>query len=172
MSGFRVRQKKSVVEGDFAQIVVAAGSAAVACTHVDFEKQTIRIGLERAEFGHVFRGLPVHDLAVVQSGLHEHGGIGLCAQIGVGAVALHVEIIFGNLRIAPLLVFADGERQRSVEHGVEHIHERDMADHDAEKVGPHVGDRAHQQSAGAAAFDDELFRRGESLGDQNARRKQ
>ena len=62
------------------------------------------------------------------------------------------------MRVAPLFVFADGERERGVEHGVHHVDEGDVADDGAEEVGAQVGDRAHEQAAGAAAFDDDAVR--------------
>ena len=49
-------------------------------------------------------------------------------EVGVGAVALHVEIVFGFVGIAPLFVLADGERERGVEHGVEDVDEWDVGD--------------------------------------------
>ena len=40
-----------------------------------------------------------------------------------------------------------------VEHGVHHVDEGDVGEDGAEEIGAHVGDRAHQQAAGRAAFD-------------------
>src|SRR5207244_12845460 len=47
--------------------------------------------------------------------------------------------------------------QRRVKHGVQYIHERDVADYRVKKVRAQIGDRTHQQSACAAAFDDQLL---------------
>ncbi len=149
----QLRQQERVVESDFAEVVVAAGGAAVSCAHVDFEEKRIVVELQGAEFGDVFGGFPVHDLAVVESGLHEDGGIVCGGEICVGAIRLHVEIVGGDLRIAPFFVLADGQRERSVEHGVENVDEGNVADDDAEKIGAHVGDSAHEQTTGTSAFD-------------------
>jgi len=137
-------EEEGVVEGDFAEVVVAAAGAAVACAHVGSQEEGIDIGLEGAEFGGVFGGLPVHDLAVIEGGLDEHGGVVLACEVGVGAIGLHVEIVVFLERVAPLLVFADGEGERGVEHGVEDIHKGDVADDDAKEIGAHVGDGAHE----------------------------
>ena len=126
----------------------------MSCAHVDFEKERIVVALQSAKSSDVFGGLPIHDLAVVESGLDEDRGIVRGGEICVGAVGLHVEIVGGDLRIAPFFVLADGERERSVEHGIENVDEGNVADNDAEKIGAHVGDGAHEQAAGASAFDD------------------
>ena len=60
------------------------------------------------------------------------------------------------MRIAPLLVFADGQRQRGIEHRVDHVDERNFGDDRLEEIRAQVGHRAHQQTAGTAAFDHEL----------------
>jgi hypothetical protein len=39
-----VSEKEGVVEGDFAEVVVTARGATVACAHIDFEEE--RIGVE------------------------------------------------------------------------------------------------------------------------------
>src|SRR5262249_57288187 len=61
-------EEKGVVEGDFAEVIVAAGSAAVTGAHIDFEEERISVTFESAEFGDVFGGFPVHDLTVVEAG--------------------------------------------------------------------------------------------------------
>src|SRR5262249_55428855 len=53
-----------------------------------------------------------------------------------------------------------------VEHSVEHVDKRDVADNDSEKIWAHVGDGAHQQAAGAAAFDNQAIRRSITLRDE------
>src|ERR1700747_1449930 len=47
-------EEECVVQSDFAKIVVAAGSAAVTRSHIDFEEQWVRIGFQPAQFSHVF----------------------------------------------------------------------------------------------------------------------
>ena len=63
---------------------------------------------------------------------------------------MEVSLLVG---IAPLFVLGDGERERGVEHGVHDVDEGDVGDDGAEEIGAQVGDGAHQQAAGRAAFD-------------------
>ena len=161
-------EEEGVVEGDFAEVIVAAAGAGVTCAHVGFEEEGIGIGFEGAELGNVFGGLPIHDLAVVEGGLDEHGGVILAGEVGVGAIGLHVEIVVFLERVAPFLVLADGEGESGVEHGVEDVHKGNVADDDAEEIGAHVGDGAHEEAAGAAAFGGEDFFGSEFFGDEMA----
>ena len=137
----------------------------MACSHINFEKHRVGIGFQRTKSRDVLSGFPVHHLAVVQSRFDEYSGIRFALEVRIRAVALHVEIIFGDLRIAPLFVFANGERQRRVEHGIEHIDERNVADDGMKKIGAQISNRTHQQAAGAAAFDDQLLAAGEMQSD-------
>ena len=73
-------EEEGVVEGDFFEVVVAAGGSAVAGVHVDVEEERGGVGFEGAELGDVFGGLPVHDLRVVEAGFDEHGRDGLPAR--------------------------------------------------------------------------------------------
>src|SRR5437899_1247265 len=159
-------EDEGVVEGDFFEVVVAAACAAVACAHVGFEEEDIAVGFEGAEFCGVFGGFPVHDLAVVEASLEEHGGIVFAVEACVWAIIFYVEVIFGALGIAPLFVFADGKRESGIEHGVEDVDEGDVANDGAEEVGAKIGDCAHQEAAGAAAFDDEFVSRRKAQRDQ------
>jgi len=138
----------------------------VACAQVDFEKQRIGIGLQGAEFGDIFGGFPVHDLAVVEAGFDEHGGIVLAFNIGIRTVGLYVEVVFRKIGIAPFFIFAHGERESGVQHGVEDVDERDVTDNDVEKVGAEIRDGAHEEAASAPAFDGEVFFGGVTLGDE------
>ncbi len=70
------------------------------------------------------------------------------------------------MRIAPFLVFAHGQRQRRVEHGVQNVDEGDLADDDAKKIRAHVRHRAHQEPAGASSLNDDPFRRCVALRDE------
>src|SRR4029434_6582184 len=78
-------------------------------------------------------------------------------EVCVGAIALHVEVVFLDLWIAPFFVLADREWQGGVKHGVQDIDERYVADHCVKKVRAQIDDSAHQQSPRTAAFNDELF---------------
>src|ERR1700730_11766349 len=64
--GDSLLEQPRIVEGDLAQVVVAAGGAAVAGVEVDLEEGGGGAVVERAHLGHVLGGLPVHHLAVVQ----------------------------------------------------------------------------------------------------------
>ena len=59
-------EQPGVVEGDLAQVVVAAGGAAVPRVHVDLEERGLRAPIEGAQLGDPLGGLPVHHLAIVQ----------------------------------------------------------------------------------------------------------
>src|SRR5207253_2517148 len=79
---------------------------------------------------------------------------------------LDAEVVFRNLRIAPFLVFADGQWKGSVEHGVQDVDKRHLAENNMEKIGAHIDHSAHQQAARAAALNGQFFRRGVVLRDQ------
>src|ERR1700722_2570422 len=68
-------QDEGVVEGDLAQVVVAARGSAVAGGHVGVEQQRTLVLLQRAQPGDILCGLPVHHLAVVERGPYQDGGI-------------------------------------------------------------------------------------------------
>ena len=72
-------QHERVVERDLAQPVVAARGAAMAGPQVGLEEQRVRVGLERAQLGHVLGRLPVHHLAVVERRPDQHRRIGAAA---------------------------------------------------------------------------------------------
>ena len=127
----------------------------MAGVQVRLQQERVRVGLQRAQLRHVLRGLPVHHLAVVEGGLHQDRRVGLPLEVRVGAVRLHGVVRRLLLRVAPLLELAHGEGQRLVEHGVDHVHERHLRDDGLPQIRPHVGDRAHQEPARAAALDDE-----------------
>ena len=70
------------------------------------------------------------------------------------------------MRIPPFFIFADGERQRSVLHGVQHVDERHLTEDHTKKFRAHVNDTAHQQAAGAAALNGQFFGRSVPLRNQ------
>ena len=73
-------------------------------------------------------------------------------------------------RVAPFRPFGRRERQARVEHGGQHVDERHLGDDAEEQIGRHVGDRAHQHAAGAAAMRDDPPARGIALfGEELAR---
>ena len=81
-------------------------------------------------------------------------------MLSYGRIAFHVFVSGFFVRVAPLLILAHRERQRRVQHRVDDIDERHLRDDGFEQIGTHVDDRAHQQTACAAARNDEpIFRR-------------
>jgi hypothetical protein len=48
--------RKSVIEGYFAEVVVAAGGSAVTCAHVDFQSRGIAVGFSVRSFATYFAG--------------------------------------------------------------------------------------------------------------------
>ena len=131
--------------------------------HVRLEEQRVPVGLQGPELRDVLRGLPVHDLAVVEGGLDEHRGVALPREVRVGTVSLEVVVLVLLLRVPPLFELAHREGQRLVEHGVDDVHERDLGDHGLEEIGTQVGDRAHEKAPRAPALDDEPVGRGPFL---------
>src|SRR6266436_7274792 len=65
-------EQKCVVERKVAERIVAAGSAPMSGAQVHFEKQRVKVRLERAEFGHKFCAFPIRDLAVIERGPDQH----------------------------------------------------------------------------------------------------
>jgi hypothetical protein len=64
-------------------------------------------------------------------------------------------------RIAPLVPFGDGQRQRGVQDGGQRIDERHLGQHPGEHVRGQVQHRADQQTAGAAAEGHQVGRPGQ-----------
>ena len=111
------------------QGVVASRRPAVARAKVGLQEQKILIRLRGAQLRDELGALPVRHLAVVQRYLDQHGGIIFCRDVVVRRVANHVVKSGLLVRISPLDVFAGGERQGCIQHGIDHIHERDLRDH-------------------------------------------
>ena len=114
-------------------------------------QQRVRVGLAGAQPRDPLRRLAVLHLAVPQAGRHQHRRIGLARDVVVGRVRQHVVVVLLLLRVAPLVELVGRERDALVEHGRDHVDERHLRDDRAVVGRRHVGDRAHQQPAGAAA---------------------
>ncbi len=73
--------------------------------------------------------LPVPSIApgIMQTGSHQHVGIGLRPHAVIGTVAFHIVIIGFILRISPLFKFTGGQRNSFIQHGGHHIDERHRA---------------------------------------------
>ena len=89
--------------------------------------------------------------------------IGGGLEIVVGTVGTHPAILFLDVRVAPLDVFLGRQRERGVEHRVQHVDERHLHDRRLKKIRALVEHGAHQQAARAAAGGDELLRRGPTV---------
>ena len=63
------------------------------------------------------------------------------------------------MRVPPLLVLADGEREIFVQHGVDHVDEGDVRQDGLEQVGAQVRDRPDQEAEIRAAISDRLLPR-------------
>ena len=72
-------------------------------------------------------------------------------------------------RIAPLVPFGDGQRQRRIKDRGQRVHERHIRLHARIAFRSHVGDRPHQQAARRAAVRHRTQRRGQSGALQRAR---
>ena len=163
-------QREGHLDRGLLQRVEAAGGAAVAGFHVGAQQQQVVVGLERAQPRHPFRRLPIGDARVGQAGERQDRRIGLGADVVVGRIGEHRLVIGGALdRIAPFRPFRRRQRQRVVEHGVQHVDEGHVGDEAAEEVGRHVGDGADQHAAGRAALRDDPAARREALGDEMLR---
>ena len=128
--------------------------------HVGPEQHRPVAGVEVAQARHVLGRFPVLHLRIPQPGADEHGRVGLGLQVVVGRVLHDVVVERLLLRIAPLVVLVGGQRDTRVEHGGDHVHERHLREDDVVLLRGHVGDRAHQQSTGAAAEGRHPVRRG------------
>ncbi len=123
-------QHERVLLGDFAQRVVATGLALVARAHVGLEQQQVVIGLQRSQLRDVFRGFPVRDPRIVQTGGDQHRRISLAPQLIVRRVRAD------RIRMPPCpsiglphsghSSFVSG--RRLVENRVQHVDERHVRD--------------------------------------------
>ncbi len=129
--------------------VVAAGRSAVAGTELGAQHdRTIRCRV-RAQLRDPLRRFPVLHPGVVQAGRDEERGVSRVAHIVVRRIGLHPCVRVGLARVAPLLPLGDGERDGRVEHRGDDVDERHLGDDGGEQVRALIGDRAHEQAAGA-----------------------
>ena len=126
----------------------APGLAAVAGAHVGLEDQHILVRFQVAQLGHPLGRFPIGDARIVQTGGHHQRRVGLCGHLIVGRVRTdQLEIGLAGNGVAPFWPFARRERQRFIQHGVEHIDKRHMGDDSAELFRCLVDDGAHQLAA-------------------------
>ena len=114
----------------------------MAGVQVGFQQQQVVVGLARAQLGHPLGCFPVLHAAVVVAGHGEDRRVGLGADVFVGRVRLDPRIDLGVVRVAPLVVLGDGQRQVGVLHGVEHIDERHFGNRCGKQLGALVEHRA------------------------------
>lgn len=150
--------EEGVLEGDAFEEAVATGGAAVAGVEIDLEEKGVLIGFGGAEFCDPFGGFPVGDAGVVEAGEDEEGGVILGFDVVVGGVGADaVEGFEGGGGVAPFVVFAGGEGDGGVEHGVEDVDKGDVGDEGTEEVGLLVDDGSDEESTSAAAVAAEVF---------------
>ena len=130
----------------------------MAGAHVGAQQHRAAAGHGRAQPRDPFRRLPIGDARIGQAAHGENRRIVLCRDIVVGRIGQDgAEILFALDRVAPFRPFRRRQRQRVVEHGVEHVDERHFGDDAGKQFAGAVGDRAHQHAAGAAAMADDAF---------------
>ena len=120
---------------------------------VGVQQQRVPVALEGPELRDVLGRFPVHDLAVVERGPDQHRRIPARCQIAVRTVGPDPPILGLDRRVAPFLILADGERQRRVEHGVDHIQKRDLQQGSPADVRTEIEHRADQEPPRAPALD-------------------
>ena len=76
-------------------------------------------------------------------------------NIVVGRILFHVLVGCFLVWITPFYVLTGCQRQRRIQHGVQHVNEWDLRHHSFEQIGAHVRDGAHQHPTGAAALDNQ-----------------
>ena len=98
------------------------------------------------------RSRATHLAGSIEPGGDEHRGIASLCDIVVRRIGKHVVVFTLDGRIAPFLVFERREWDRRIRHRGNDVHKRRFR-HDASiKVGTHISDRPHDETAGAAAL--------------------
>src|SRR5450830_105274 len=114
----QLREDERPLERGLVQGVVTARGAPVSRGHVRLQEELSRVGLQRPQACHVFRGLVVEDLAVVERRHDEHRGIRALLQVRVRAVRPDGVVILFLGGVSPFRFLAHRERQRRVAHRV------------------------------------------------------
>ena len=162
-------QRERIDDRDFIQPVEPPRRAAVAGAHVGAQQHRAAAAHGRAQARDPFRRLPIGDARIGQAAHRQDRRIVLGREIVVGRVGQDgAKILFALDRVAPFRPFRRRQRQRVVEHRVEHVDERHLGDDAGEQFAGAVGDRAHQHAAGAAAMADDAFCAGVFRLDQRA----
>src|SRR5256885_582750 len=98
--------------------------AAVAGAHVGAQQHRAAAAHGRAQPRDPFRRLPIGDARIGQPAHRQDRGIFLGREIVVGRVRQNrAKILFALDRVAPFRPFRRRQRQRVVEHGIEHVNE-------------------------------------------------
>ncbi len=130
----------------------------MAGTHLRLEEDRTPAPVQGAQPGDPLRRLPVRHARVVEARRHQQRGIVGGTHVVVRRVALDVRVELAFLRVAPLVVLVDRQRQLVVEHRRQGVDKRDLRDGTCEKIGSHVDDSAHQEPARAPAADRKVAR--------------
>ena len=141
----------------------------MAGAHVGAQQHRAAAGHGRAQPRDPFRRLPIGHARIGEAAHRQDRRIVFRRDIVVGRIGQDgAEILLALDRVAPFRPFRRRQRQRVVEHGVEHVDERHLADDAGEQFAASVGDRAHQHAAGAAAMADDALCAGVLCLDQRA----
>ena len=112
------------------------------------------------EAGRPFGRFPVLNLRVVEPSEDQQGRIVNGRDIIVGGVGEHIVVSFLFGGVSPLIVFECGERNCVIEHGGDHVNERNIGNETSEQIGTHVGDGPNQQSSCATSSCEQSIRIG------------
>ena len=135
--------------------------------HIGVEQKLVLVGFQFAQFCHPLHRLEILYLRVVKSGGHKNTRVVLRFYLVVRRVGKHVVIAILVVGITPLVVLVHGQRNGFIQHGCDHIHERNFGGNAAVKIRFHVYHGTHQQAPRAATGSENLVGRGVFLFDQS-----
>ena len=143
------RQAPGVLIGDFLPLLVPPGRTPMAGFHLDF-RHGVHTGMLQP--GQPFHRLHIQHADVVHGcgneNFRKNGSsfvIFTIWRILVWRVRLHIRVHIRVVqRIAPLVPFGDGQRQRRIKDRGQRVHERHIRLHARIAFRSHVGDRPHQ----------------------------
>jgi len=152
--------REGIGERHFPETVEAASGAGVTGVKVGAKGNQVVVRAQAPQSCDPFRRFPVEHTRIGQTRQCEDRRIALRAHVLIGRVGQDCSKCRGvAVRVAPFWPFRRRERQRFVEHGVEHVDKRHSGDQAGVKVRPHIADRADQGPASGAAFGDDRSRR-------------
>mmetsp|Transcript_20029 Transcript_20029/g.59155 ORF Transcript_20029/g.59155 Transcript_20029/m.59155 type:complete len:233 (-) Transcript_20029:1625-2323(-) len=165
-------EEPGVVEGEFAQVLVAVARGEVARGEIHLEEHLARVlrsvGALGSQVLHPLGRLPIGDARVVQSAGDEDGGVVLRLHLVDRAVGEHVVKVFWLVRVAPLLPLPRGEGDGRVAHGDDEVDERHPGEGRPEELGRLVDHVADEQAARGPALAAHASRRGPAVAHEGA----